>query len=211
MNTLRESQVDLPEGMYVPFLATRELARLDPGSYAHSLMVGHVAVTAAHYGRILLTDEVKSAMYGHDVAKAFEPYRSLVLSPDKFTNEQRKTMDTHAYAGYEHWLNRGMSPTAAQLVLFHHTPYSIVRGFDFDTRPLELLTAADVLDAMVDPTRLHQTPLTLDTAILSLQKQKGTYVSAWAVDLISATRGRWQRDIYNNLHKQRTNLTAQLP
>lgn len=214
MNALREAQVDFPLGMYIPFLASRELPRLDVGTQIHSLIVGYTATQTAQYGHVFLTDAEKSAMFGHDIAKANGQFRTLAVSSHVFSDNEKLIMDGHAQAGYDYWLAHSLDPQAALLVLWHHTPYADLctiknppsEEFLFK---LGLLRSADVFDAMVDVTRTHRVPLREEEALEGLHHLTGTEIHPEAVDLFVSQKPRWENGIRHELDRLRRNLMNQ--
>ncbi len=196
------------KGGYLPHTIREKLTGMEPGSLFHSLTVGYTADVAARHVGIELNEQERLALYGHDIMKMFSPFNELVALKDLFTEEQISLMRQHPEKGYEFWKAHGMPEDAALTVRHHHERFDgkgYPDGLRGDEMPLvtSLLTVADTVDAMIDPTRLYRPALSLNESLGRAQELSGSALHPLAVDIFITTQHYWNNDLYLALQKGR--------
>lgn len=94
---------------------------LDENTRLHNKRVEVLMATflQAHSHLYSYGQELIIAARIHDIGKIWIP-EEILNAPRKLTVEERKTIDWHAYYGYELAKAQGYSDTVCKLVLYHH-------------------------------------------------------------------------------------------
>lgn len=114
----------------------------------------------------------------HDVGKIAVP-DSILLKPDKLTEEEWREMHKHPEAGYRIVKRIGFLKEAAQIVRAHHERYDgkgYPQGLKGDEIPLgaRLFMVADVYDALTSK-RPYSSPMTYEAATAEMLRQGGSH------------------------------------
>ena len=95
----------------------------------------------------------------HDIGKHYIPME-ILNAPRKLTDEERKTIDWHAYYGYELAKEQGYSDVICKMVLYHHgadkPKKSGLNVSDEIKRHAALLQVIDAYDALTSKRAYHE-------------------------------------------------------
>jgi hypothetical protein len=139
-----------------------------------ALILGYVE---SHPDKFSMGEEMIIAARIHDLGKNKIP-NSIINSPNKLSNEERETINMHAFYGYQMAKNAGYSDNVCEMVLLHHgddKPFGenmkisaeIKRHAQFlqtvdaydtflnMTRHADFLRVIDAYDAMLNPRSYH--------------------------------------------------------
>ena len=103
--------------------------------------------------------ELITAACIHDIGKHFIS-EEILNAPRKLTEEERKTIDWHAYYGYELAKEQGYSDIVCKLVLYHHgedkPKKEDIKVVDEIKRHAALLRVIDAYDALTSKRAYHE-------------------------------------------------------
>lgn len=156
-----------------------EVDARDPYTFQHSQRVarysraigGKLGLTSAELELVELSAKV------HDIGKIRIP-DSILLKPDRLTDEERRVMETHPRLGFEILSQFSAYEKVLELVLTHHERYD-GRGYPNSTVGRRLLLVAQVipvadsLDAMTT-TRAYRNARSWAVAMNELKRGAGT-------------------------------------
>jgi putative two-component system response regulator len=132
-------------------------------------------------------EQVRLASQLHDIGKVAIP-DAILLKPGRLTEEERRTIQTHAQIGYE--MLAGSSAEVAQLGALiaraHHEHWD-GRGYPLglagEAIPLEgrIAAVADVYDALTS-TRIYRPAFPVRRALETMQSERGTHFDPAVLD-----------------------------
>ena len=121
----------------------------------------------------------------HDIGKIGVP-DSILLKPDKLTDEEWSIMKKHPELGYELLKNIGFLEDSAQIVLHHHEHYDGTGypvGLMGDQIPLgaRIFTIVDSLDALTS-VRVYKEAYSFEESIGRIAEASGKQFDPWIIE-----------------------------
>ena len=179
------------DGMRAMEKMADEVDRRDPYTFQHSQRVAIYAhAIARKLGLAAAEIElVELAAKVHDIGKIRIP-DSILLKPDRLTEEERRVMETHPRLGLDILKPFASYAKVLELVLTHHERYD---GLGYPNRTVarrllliaQVIPVADSLDAMTTA-RAYRGARSWDSAIDELRRGAGTQWNPHVVEAAAA-------------------------
>ncbi len=165
-----------------------EVDSRDPYTFQHSQRVARYCREIARWLGLTAaeTELVELAAKVHDIGKIRIP-DSILLKPDRLSDEERRVMETHPRLGFEILSQFSEYAKVLELVLTHHERYD---GRGYPNRIVgrrllliaQVIPVADSLDAMTTA-RAYRGARSWESALLELQRGSG---SQWHPNVVAA-------------------------
>lgn len=146
------------------------------------------------------TIELLLAAQLHDIGKLWIP-ENILNKPDKLTDEEKEVMKKHVWYGYNYMVERKMSSTTAEAVLYHHERfdgqgYIGLKGREIPLFP-RIISVADAFDAMTND-RPYIRAMCPTEALEEIKRNSGTQFDP---EIVDAFLGLFDDVISKNLER----------